>query len=217
MGWRDFIAVVLIVFLSLWGMLYLEADLARYFLLELFVILLLVIIASGILYGIATEKDWAWSAMTAFFAFALINTVLVFMATRNTTPFFLTLFVNIVGFILCAARAVKLEVIPGNSGMPAPNEREEQIPDLPPMHVYPAKESDLVGHIDVDEEPEDRIYESDLIYHVEIEPDASSLVELETYREEPVFEKLAMKFSKKRAAGKKKPSAGKKKPRKKKR
>ncbi len=192
MDGKDFIAVVLVVFLSLWGMLYLEADLVEYFLLELFVILLLVIIASGILYGIATEKDWAWSAMTAFFAFALINTVLVFMATRNTTPFFLTLFVNIVGFTLCAARAVNLEVIPGNTGMPAPDEREEQIPDLPPMPVY---------HID----------ESELIDHVEVEPEASPLVELETYREELVFEKPEMKFSKKRAAGKKKPSAGKKK------
>ncbi len=192
MDGKDFIAVVLIVFLSLWGMLYLEADLVEYFLLELFVILLLVIIASGILYGIATEKDWAWSAMTAFFAFALVNTVIVFMATRNTTPFFLTLFVNIVGFTLCAARAVSLEVIPGSTGMPAPDEREEQIPDLPPMPVY---------HID----------ESDLIDHVEVEPEASPLVELETYRKEPVFEKLSMKFSKKRAAGKKTPSAGKKK------
>ena len=210
MGWRDFIAVVLIVFLSLWGMLYLESDLVEYFLLELFVILLLVIIASGILYGIATGKDWAWSAMTAFFAFALINTVIVFMATRNTTPFVLALFVNIAGFVLCAARAVSFEFIPASTGMPLPND-EGQIPDLPPMPVY---------HDDIDNKPEDRIYhvaESELVGHVEAEPAAESMVELETYHEEPVFEKLATKVSrKKRAAGKRKPS-GKKKPRKKKR
>lgn len=187
---KDFLAMVLIVFLSLWGMLYLESDLAEHFLLELFVILLFIIIASGILYSLGSEKDWAWSAMTAFFAFAMINTVLVFAATRSMTPFVLTLFVNLAGFAVCAARAVKLEVIPA--------EKEEPIPDLPPMPVYHINESDLIDHIDTDE--------------VEDYP------ELEAYDYEPLVEKKEVKkVSRKKAAGKKKPSAGKKKLKKKKR
>ncbi len=184
MDWRDFIAMVLIVFLSLWGMLYLESDLAGYFLLELFIILLFIIIASGILYGLGSGKDWAWSAMTAFFAFALINTVIVFAATRNMTPFVLTVFVNLAGFAVCAARAVNLEVIPA--------ENEEQIPDLPPMPVCHIDESDLIDPIDTDE--------------VEDYP------ELEAFDYEHLVEKKEVKkVSRKKAAGKKKPSAGKKK------
>ena len=156
MEWKDFIAVVLVVFLSLWGMLYLESDLTSFFMLELLAILLFIIIASGILYGVASEKDWAWSALTAFFALASINTVLVFLLTKNTTPFMLTLFVNIIGFAGCGAKAVNFEF-----PQETPSPREEGIPDLPPMPVY---------HID----------ESDLISHVEAEP-----MEIETYTEEP--------------------------------
>jgi len=174
---KDFIGIVLVVFLSLWGMLYLEADLASYFMEELFVILIFTIISIGLLYGIATEKDWAWSAMTAFFAFAAINTVIVYLATGNATPFLLTLFVNIAGFGVCGANAVNFEFIP--SQMPSP---EEDIPDLPPMPVT----EDHIYHVD----------ESDLIDHVE--------VELETYKEEPFIARNAPKVSnKKRVAGKK--------------
>jgi len=150
MEWRDFIAVVLVVFLSLWGMLYLESDLTSFFMLELLIIFLFIIVSLGILYGLASEQDWAWSAMTAFFAFAAINTVLIFLLTKNTTPFMLTLFVNVIGFALCGAKAFNLESPEG----PSPT-----IPDLPPMPVYHMEESDLIDHIDAEPFEELETYE----------------------------------------------------------
>ncbi len=64
----DFIGIVLLFFLSLWGALYLEAAMGPYFLFELFVILLLIIVSIGILYAILSNKKWAWHTATAFFA-----------------------------------------------------------------------------------------------------------------------------------------------------
>lgn len=148
MDGRDFIAAVLIVFLSLWGALYLETGLANYFVLELFVILLLTITASGILYGIAAEKDWAWPTLAAFFLLALVNCTLIYLEARNTTPFVITSFVNLAGFAVGVSMALKTG--------PA---KSRQLPELQPEpEVYEAEtyeENDLTQDLETYEiEPE---------------------------------------------------------------
>lgn len=111
MSGKDFIAAVLIVFLSLWSMLYLETNLKNYFMLELLVILLLVIVFSGVLYAILTEKEWAWNAAAALFFAAMINSVFLYFGTRSAAPFFVALFSNLAGLVLAGSNAVKVEPI----------------------------------------------------------------------------------------------------------
>ena len=148
MARKEFTTMVLIFFLSLWGALYLESGLAEYFVLELFIILILVISAAGILYGLALEKDWAWASVSVFFIASLANCIFVYIFAGNTTPFVVLSAINILGVW---AGATKIGI----------NLQDSRIPELPPMpeaydsvpeeRIYRIDESDLVSHIDVDE------------------------------------------------------------------
>jgi len=141
MDGRDFITMVLIVFLSLWGALYLEVDLTQYFVAELFIIFLFIISAIGILYGLAKEEDWAWPSTSLFFIAALINCIFVYIYARNTTPFIVTSVINIVGI---------------GAGVSKLMNKETNLPELPPMpeeeRIYHIDEAELVDHIDFEED-----------------------------------------------------------------
>jgi len=152
---KDFIAMVLIAFLSLWGTLYLETDLKDYFVPELFVILLLIIVAVGIFYGIAAGKDWAWPSLALFFLIAAANCVLIYIAAGNTTPFTVTACINLVGFVVAVSRSVshgfaKIEELPALPPLPPAPEQDEQ------------EEGDLMNSLETYEvEPDIFQYEED--------------------------------------------------------
>jgi hypothetical protein len=111
MGGKDFIAAVLIVFLSLWSMLYLETSLKSYFMPELLIILVFLIVSTGILYSILTGKEWAWNAAAVFFFAAIVNSILLYFGTKSLTPFLVALFSNLAGLALAGSNAVKIEPI----------------------------------------------------------------------------------------------------------
>ena len=94
----DFIGIVLLFFLSLWSALYIESAMDKFFLLELFVILLLIIVCFGIIYAMFSGRKWAWHSAAGFFLIALVNCVFVFYFTRDKIPFAVCLFVNAAGF-----------------------------------------------------------------------------------------------------------------------
>lgn len=153
---RDFITMVLIVFLSLWGALYLEADLAQYFVAELFIILLFIIAAVGVLYGLAAGKEWAWPSTSLFFLASLANCIFIYALAGNTMPFVVTSIINIVGIGAGASRLM------------GSDKEKVEIPELPPMpevsaepdeRIYHVDESDLVSHIDVADYNEDNFKE----------------------------------------------------------
>ncbi|MBN2111962.1 hypothetical protein JW707_02570 [Candidatus Woesearchaeota archaeon] len=124
MGGKDFIAVVLIVFLSLWSMLYLETSLENYFMLELLVLVLFLIISTGILYSIFVKKEWAWGAAAVYFAAAVVNSVFLYFGTKSLTPFLVALLSNIAGIALAGSTMSGIKEPAKNSYM----ERSE-IPD----------------------------------------------------------------------------------------
>lgn len=105
MGNKDFVASVLIVFLSLWSMLYLETSLENYFFFELFILLLMIILFTGALYGIASKKEWAWKLSFALFIAGSLNSFLLYAETRLTMPFFVALLSNFAGISLSAPKA----------------------------------------------------------------------------------------------------------------
>lgn len=147
---RDFITMVLIAFLSLWGALYLEADLSQYFVAELFIILLFIIAAVGIFYGLAADKEWAWPSISLFFLASLINCIFIYAYAGNTVPFVVTSIINIVGISAGTSKLMNFEV------------EEAEIPQLPPIHnvnpderIYHLEESELIDHIDVADYDED--------------------------------------------------------------
>ncbi len=125
MGGKDFIAVLVLAFLSLWLAVYLETGLESYFVLELFVILLLIILSTGIFYGIVSGKKWAWHALSFFFLAVLINCTLVYIATSNKPIFFFASFINLAGFIVGASRAIRTR------GVDNQNNKQSQI-EMPP-------------------------------------------------------------------------------------
>jgi hypothetical protein len=119
---RGFIAVVMLVFLSLWGALYLEAGLGSYYVAELFFILLMIISSIGILYAIETKKRWAWHSLSAFFVIALANSALLYFAAGSRPGYAAFIFVNIAGVILGAAKAMDIGIMPSRErqGIPPP-------------------------------------------------------------------------------------------------
>ncbi len=135
MGGKEFIAWVMVVFLSLWSALYLETGLENYFVLELFVILLLIIISVGILYSLAAGKEWVWGALLIFFAVSIINSILVYLEAGNTTPFMLALFVNIAGIIMAVSKHPNISLT-------------DDAPAMPTSPVYHVEERDLISNME---------------------------------------------------------------------
>lgn len=131
---KDFITALVVVFLSLWGALYLETGLSAYFVLELFVILLLVLAATGILYGIASGKEWGWHALFAFFIVSIINSTAVYSSAKSVTPFALTLLANFGGILFIVSR---------KPGRFSPEEQGYK-----GTRLYHLDESDLVNHLE---------------------------------------------------------------------
>ena len=152
---RDFITMVIIAFLSLWGALYLEADLTQYFVAELFIILLFIIAAVGVFYGLAAGREWAWPSSSLFFLASLANCIFIYSFAGNTTPFVVASLINIVGIGAGASRLMNFEAKDA--------QKDAQIPELPPMpevysgdeRIYHVDESDLIDHIDVADYDED--------------------------------------------------------------
>ena len=93
----DFIGIVLLFFLSLWSALYMESSMKKFFMPELFAILLLIIIGFGITYALFSGRKWAWHSAAGFFLIALFNCAFMFYFTREKVPFAVCLFVNAAG------------------------------------------------------------------------------------------------------------------------
>ena len=114
---RGFIAVVMLVFLSLWGALYLEAGLNSYYVAELFIIFLMIIASIGILYAIETKKKWAWHSLSAFFVIALANSALLYFAAGSRPGYAAFIFVNIISWKksrlnkVCPCPQIRLRVL----------------------------------------------------------------------------------------------------------
>ena len=130
MGGKDFIAAVLIVFLSLWSALYLETSLKSYFVLELFVIVILLIVSAGILYAIFTGKTWAWNASAVFFLAGLINSIFLYFGTRSVSPFLIALFSNLAGLALAGSNSFNAEPVNNSYG-----EKNELFASLEPYNL----------------------------------------------------------------------------------
>ena len=93
----DFIGMVLLFFLSILSTLYSESAMSRYFILELFIILILIIFSFGVAYALFLGRKKAWYSATLFFGASIINCLFIFYATREKAPFALCLLANAAG------------------------------------------------------------------------------------------------------------------------
>ena len=197
----DFIGIVLLFFLSLWSALYNESAMDKLFLLELFVILMLIIMCFGITYALFSERKWAWHSAAGFFLIALVNCVFVFYFTNEKVPFAVSLFVNIAGLGTSFVKSSG-DLLGGKSF---------QKPRMPPKPsvILPQK-----PYSSPKEEPAEKLWTT----HPEAKPyyhdDTDVLIELETYNMDSdilapkIKPKPARKKTKKKGARK---SGGKKK------
>lgn len=94
---------LLVMFLSFLGTIYLEPSLTKFHFVELLIIIVGMIFAFLVLYGIARGKRWAWPAATIFFSLALINTSLIWAYYTLSTALVGTYFFQIIGWLLAIA------------------------------------------------------------------------------------------------------------------
>jgi hypothetical protein len=103
MNGEYFRITLMIMFLSFLGTVYLEPALKNFHMVELLVIIVGLIFAFLVLYGIATGKRWAWPAATIFFSLALINTSLIWAYHTLSAALIGTYFFEIIGLLLAFA------------------------------------------------------------------------------------------------------------------
>lgn len=103
MNGEYFRITLLVMFMSFLGTIYLEPSLSSFHFAELFVIIIGLVFAFLVLYGIATGKRWAWPAALIFFSLALINTSLIWAYYRLSTALVGTYFFEAAGWLLAIA------------------------------------------------------------------------------------------------------------------
>lgn len=188
---RDIIGIVLVTFLCLWGTLYLETGMQEFFVLELFIILLMIIVSAGIFYGAALEKKWAWKSAFAFFIFAALNCTFVYLFTGNLVPYAVAFLSSVAGI---GASAINSGMDFSAGSVKAP---KKNYPKHQPVQSHKTRMLDAIK----------RYHQENPYYENEVMPEEEKAwderaeeteipgvqVELETYREEPPIYRHAPK------------------------
>ncbi len=133
---EDFMAASVLAFFGIWLSIYSEILLSSLFVIELFVIFLMIILSAGILYLIYTGRSSAWLLLGILFAAAAANSIIVYFELRMLLMLASSLAINLIGMAFCFSRA------------PGRDEKESEMPEEPPEPVIKLDESDLIDHID---------------------------------------------------------------------
>ena len=92
------IVIMLIIFLSMISWIFKLSGI--FFVFELLLIVLFLIVAVILMYGIGTCKRWAWKGMLIFFSLNLINQLLVYFRTFVFTDMVLPIMTSGLGFLI---------------------------------------------------------------------------------------------------------------------
>ncbi len=98
MGGKRIIAITILIFLSLWGAVYLETSMKSNFFAELFIVAVMVIGGFGIVLSISEGMEIGLHGALVFFAAAMLNTIFLYYASQSLLPSMLTMLVNMAGF-----------------------------------------------------------------------------------------------------------------------
>jgi len=191
---RDIIGIVLVTFLCLWGTLYLETGMQEFFVLELFIILLMIIVSAGIFYGAALEKQWAWKSAFAFFIFSALNCTFVYLLTRDFVPYAVALLSSVAGI---GASALKSGMDFSAGFGPKQHTPKPYYSKPSPAQSHKKRMLDAIKRY----HHENPYYESEVMHEEENSWEQRAeeneipgvQVELETYREEPPIYRQAPK------------------------
>ena len=103
--------LVILLGLSLFTALLLEAKMTSGFVPELVLILIGIILTAGIVFGLWIEEPWAYPLAIVLFAASLINLLWLFSNTNTFLTFAFGLLVNVAGLVICMASMERIEML----------------------------------------------------------------------------------------------------------
>lgn len=102
MGIGKILTILIILVINFILMIFLETKLEKFFVLELVIIVVGILLALILLAGLAAKAKWAWPFATIFFSLSLANTIFLFWNIKAWISFLLLLFFNTFGLLMSA-------------------------------------------------------------------------------------------------------------------
>ena len=134
----NIIWTTILMFLSLWGAVYLETGMQQYFLTEMLLIGLLVLVGVLAVMLLAQHKRDGWKVTALFFGAALVNMLLVYSLVRGGVGIVVVGIINLMGLVLSVGKLHEDDV-PQSVPIELPDEEvieAEAIPDIENLQAY---------------------------------------------------------------------------------
>jgi len=126
MKWGSYLALLIILFIDFLGMIILMSRSIQFYIFELFLVVLFLLLAIIIMVGIYKNKRWSWKVSSLFFLFFLIVLSFMYLNSRGILVFGGSSILAALGFIISVANIeTERELAP-----PPPPGEEEPEPEV---------------------------------------------------------------------------------------
>src|SRR3989344_7600801 len=128
MGARNFVTLLMIVFINLLAMIFFVFNIKKNFMFELFLLVLFLIVGLIVLTSVYKDLEWAYYVGMLYFSLSTINMIYVyFSSARSFFIFLIAMVVNLIGFGICVGN-VRYERIIGEEQKPEYAEESRIVP-----------------------------------------------------------------------------------------